>query len=152
MDDIDQLRAECDHFFAATRAAASEPFPPPVQLPPLALDPNMIAQIVAAVSAALLQPQSFALAAPTAPIVPLDSRPTCSKKLPDVSEYNGDMAKLDSWKQNLVQQMHVNYNRYSTDREKIAYAKSCLTIGKKAHNFMNWYRTESLCFLTSFAD
>ena len=62
-----------------------------------------------------------------------------SEKLPDISEYDGDEAKLDSWEQSLIQRMHVNHDRYSTDASKIAYAENRLTIGKRAHNLMNAY-------------
>ena len=62
------------------------------------------------------------------------------------------MEKLDAWEQQLIQRMHVNHDRYPSDAHKIAYAESRLTIGKKAHNLMNRYRSEGLCILSSFAD
>ena len=75
-----------------------------------------------------------------------------SEKLPDISEYDGDEAKLDSWEQSLIQRMHVNHDRYSTDASKIAYAENRLTIGKRAHNLMNAYRVDGICRLTTFSE
>ncbi len=84
--------------------------------------------------------------------VPRSRTPPRSEKLPDIPEYDGDMDKLDAWEQALVQRMDSNHDRYPTDRAKIAYAESRLTIGKKAHNLMNPYRRDGLCTITSFHD
>ena len=79
--------------------------------------------------------------------------PFCSlQNLPDVPGHDGDMEKLDAWEQQLTQRMQVNHDRYPSDAHKIAYAESRLTIGKKAHNLINRYRSEGLCILLTFAD
>ncbi|KAI4085795.1 MAG: hypothetical protein L6R37_008469, partial [Teloschistes peruensis] len=117
------------------------------------LDPQTMATIVQLV-ATTLQNQSQSIRLDT----PAPSSPTTastihrSEKLPDTPEYDGDRDRLDAWEQSLIQRMHVNHDRYPTDREKIAYAESRLTIGKKAHNLMGQYRRDGLCYLTSFVD
>lgn len=80
------------------------------------------------------------------------STPNLPKKLPDISEYNGDMEKSDAWEQQLIQQIHINHDRYPSNAYKIVYAKSRLTIGKKTHNLMNQYKSEELYILLIFAD
>ena len=81
------------------------------------------------------------------------SQPTLrSEKLPDIPEYEGEESKLDDWDQALVQRMHINHDRYPTDQMKIAYAESRLTIGKRAHLLMGYYRTNGLCTINDFSD
>jgi hypothetical protein len=48
--------------------------------------------------------------------------------------------------------MHINNDRYSFEQFKIAYEKNQLTIEKKAHNLMNFYRVDDICILISFVD
>jgi len=48
--------------------------------------------------------------------------------------------------------MYINYNRYSTDSDKIAYIELKLAVGKRASNLINGYRKDSLYTLTSFID
>ena len=61
------------------------------------------------------------------------------KKLSDISKYDEDRVKLNVWEHALIQYMHVNHNQYSTDIVKIAYAKSQLTIDKRAFILMMSY-------------
>jgi hypothetical protein len=48
--------------------------------------------------------------------------------------------------------MHINNDRYSFERFKIAYEKNRLTIEKKVHNFMNFYRVDDFYILIFFVD
>lgn len=117
-------------------SASAEPLSSASATP--ALDPNLIATIVAAVAAAL-------------PRVP-EARPDKTEKLSDIFFYDGEEDKLDDWDTALVSKMSGNEDRYRTDRSKIVYAESRLTVGKRAHTLMNRYRTKGLCTLTSFDD
>ena len=72
------------------------------------------------------------------------------EKLSNIFKYESDKKHLNAWKQNLIQRMNVNHDRYFIDRVKIVYAKSRLIIKKKAHNLMNQYRVNKLCVLTNF--
>jgi hypothetical protein len=74
------------------------------------------------------------------------------KKLSKISKYNEDESQLNVWKQSLIQQMHINNDRYSFEQFKIAYEKNRLTIEKKAHNFMNSYRVDDFYTLIFFVD
>ena len=124
---------------AQARQASTIVTPPSTSSPSSSLSPEFLTSIVAAVTAAMSKNLST-------------DKPAKSEKLPDIAEYDGNMDNLDSWEQSLIQRMHVNHDRYPTENEKITYAESRLTIGKKAHNLMNRYRKDSLCALTSLKD
>ena len=47
-----------------------------------------------------------------------------SEKLSDISEYNEDRDKLNTWEHTIIQCMHINHDWYFTDAVKIAYAES----------------------------
>ena len=67
-----------------------------------------------------------------------------SKKLSDISEYEEKKNKLDTWKQVLIQKMHINHNQYFTQSKKITYAESHLKIENKTHNLMSCYQENDL--------
>ena len=149
-----ELRTQVENQIPASSLDASPPLPSfdmqamaqaiaqalAINPPAPAIDPHRMAETVAHAVATAMQssqpPQS----------------PLRSEKLPDIQEYEGDTDKLDAWEQALVQRMDINHDRYPTDRAKIAYAESRLTIGKRAHNLMNSHRRNGICSLTSFED
>ena len=140
--------AEVSNLRTSIQALSQQPSQPPTSssaslntpqssVPP-ALDPQTLAAIVAAVSASLPRPSEAKLEK--------------SEKLPDVDKYEGEVEKLDAWEDALVQRLYGNEDRYPTDKSKIIYAESRLTITKKAHNLMKRYRVDGLCTITSFED
>lgn len=112
---------------------------PPSTTSPFALSPEFLQSIVTAVTAAM-------------PRQTTETKPSKSEKLPELGEYDGNMDTLDAWEQGLIRRMHANHDRYPTEIEKITYAESRLTIGKKAHNLMNRYRKDGPCTLTELKD
>ena len=142
---LQQILSNPDGFLAAYRELRDRAETPTssIHTPPPA--PSLNVQTLAQAMA-----QAMAQNLPDPP--PQPRAPLKSEKLPDIPEYEGDLDKLDAWEQALVQRMSINHDRYPTDREKIGYAESRLTIGKKAHNLMNSYRANGLCTLTDFSD
>lgn len=140
--------AEVSNLRASVQALSQQPPQPPTSSSvsantpqssvPTTLDPQTLAAIVAAVSASLPRPS--------------EAKPEKSEKLPDVDKYEGEVEKLDAWEDALVQRLYGNEDRYPTDKSKIIYAESRLTITKKAHNLMKRYRVNGLCTLNSFED
>ena len=66
------------------------------------------------------------------------------KKLSDISEYEKKKDKLDTWKQALIQKMHINHNWYLIQSKKIVYAESCFKIESRTYNLMNYYQENDL--------
>ena len=133
VDSIARMQAENVELHRRINALSTQaPVPTPVPAP--AINPTLDSQLAEAMKILLAKK-------------PVDIR---SEKLPDISEYDGEEAKLDSWEQSLIQRMHVNHDRYPTDVAKIAYAENRLTIGKRAHNLMNAYRLDGICTLKTF--
>ena len=102
---------------------------PESSVPP-ALDPQLLAAIVAAVSASLPRLS--------------EAKFEKSEKLPDVNKYDGEVEKLDAWEDDLVQRLYDNEDRYLID------AEFRLTITRTIHNLMKRYIINGLCTLTSF--
>lgn len=140
--EVNNLRASVHALSQTQQSQSIAPSSSSTNTPPSstasAVDPQTLATIVAAVAAAL----------PRNP----DIRNPKSEKLPDIDKYDGDVEKLDAWEQALKQKMYGNADRYPTDKAKITYAESRLTITKKAHNLMNRYRVNGICTLISFED
>ena len=74
------------------------------------------------------------------------------EKFLDIIEYDENRNCLNTWKQNLIQRMNANHDRYFINRVKIVYVESRLIIEKKAHNLMSQYRMNDLCTLINFVD
>ena len=133
VDSIARMQAENAELHRRIDALSTQA-PVPAPVPASAINPTLASQLAEVMKILLAKK-------------PVDIR---SEKLPDISEYDGEEAKLDSWEQSLIQRMHVNHDRYPTDVAKIAYAENRLTIGKRAHNLMNAYRLDGICTLKTF--
>lgn len=138
----------------ATPASSTEPTPPP-HVAPITIGAEQLADMVAQAVA-----RTLAQATQNHPPAPQSSTPFQAKapstfrseKLPDIPEYDGDRDRLDAWEQSLVQKITANDDRFPEEHNKIAYAESRLTIGKKAHSLMGQYRKDGLCTLTTLSD
>ena len=75
-----------------------------------------------------------------------------SKKLSDISEYDEDRDKLNTWEHALIQCIHINHNQYLTDTAKITYAESQLTIDKRAFILMMSYWKDGICTIFTFTE
>ena len=73
-----------------------------------------------------------------------------SEKLSDISKYEENKDKLDTWEQALIQRMHINHDQYFTQSKKIAYTKFHFKIESRTHNLMNHYHENDLCILLTF--
>lgn len=142
----------------ATPASSTQPASSP-PIAPITIGAEQLANIVAqAVAQTLAQttknyPPSVPPASPSSTPFQAKALSTFrSEKLPDISEYDGDRDRLDAWEQSLVQKMTANDDRFPEEHNKIAYAESRLTIGKKAHSLMGQYRKDGLCTLTTLFD
>ena len=144
---LDQSQRRVDSTTTDTPTSSQTTSPPALNA---AIDPQTIAAITQAVYTAIRA--NTPVLASNPPLPPASAQIRLSEKLPDITEYDGNMELLDAWEQSLVQKMYANHDRYPTDLNKINYAENRLTAGKKAHILMNAYRVDGCCILPSFLE